>query len=107
MWEGLIYIKANNVSMQDRHRQRMTVTKQELEKLTKANDYSQVFSDYFNNFIVSQCDKVEDVIDGVPNRHGVSHSWYRSYPSKKASLNAILLTDFIIHLEALENNQAA
>lgn len=107
MWEGLIYIKANNATMQDRHRQRMEITKKELEDLTEANDYDKIFSDYFNTFIVSQCNKVDDVVDGVPNRHGVSHSWYHSYPSKKASLNAILLTDFIIGLEPLEGTQAS
>ena len=51
-------------------------------------------------------ERVDDVIDGVPNRHGVSHSWYRSYPSKKASLNAIMLTDYILRLEPLDAAQA-
>ena len=83
------------------------ITKKELEDLTEANDYDKIFSDYFNTFIVSQCNKVDDVVDGVPNRHGVSHSWYHSYPSKKASLNAILLTDFIIGLEPLEGIRAS
>ena len=101
MWEGMIYIKANNVPMDERHRQKMSITKKELAALTEANDYEQIFSDYFDNFIVSQCDGVDDVIDGVPNRHGVSHSWYRKYPSKKASLNAIMLTDFILRLDPL------
>lgn len=105
MWEGLIYIKANNATMQDRHRQKMGMTKKALEDLTIANDYDQIFSDYFNKFIVSQCNTIDDVVDGVPNRHSVSHSWYRKYPSKKASLNAILLTDFILGLEPFENNQ--
>lgn len=101
MWEGLIYIKAHNVTMQDRQRQRMELTKKELSALTEANDYDKIFSDYFDKFIVSSCNKVGDVVDGVPNRHGVSHSWYSSYPNKKASLNAIMLTDFIILLEPL------
>lgn len=101
MWEGLIYIKANNVSMQDRHRQKMDKTKKELVALTEANDYNKIFSDYFDQFIVSQCNAVSDVVDGVPNRHGVSHSWYHKYPNKKASLNAILLTDFILSLEPI------
>ena len=83
------------------------ISKKELEDLIEANDYDKIFSDYFNTFIVSQCNKVDDVVDGVPNRHGVSHSWYHSYPSKKASLNAILLTDFIIGLEPLEGTQAS
>lgn len=107
MWEGMIYIKANNVPMDERHRQKMSKTKKELAALTEANDYEQIFSNYFDNFIVSQCEGVDDVIDGVPNRHGVSHSWYRSYPSKKASLNAIMLTDYILRLEPLDAAQTA
>ena len=91
--------------MDERHRQKMSITKKELAALTEANDYEQIFSNYFDNFIVSQCDGVDDVIDGVPNRHGVSHSWYRSYPSKKASLNAIMLTDYILRLEPLDAAQ--
>lgn len=106
MWEGMIYIKANNVPMDERHRQKMSITKKELAALTEANDYEQIFSNYFDNFIVSQCDGVDDVIEGVPNRHGVSHSWYRKYPNKKASLNAIMLTDFILNLEPLGESQA-
>ena len=101
MWEGLIYIKANNATMQDRHRQRMEITKKDLAALTESNDYNKIFSDYFDRFIVSQCNAVSDVVDGVPNRHGVSHSWYHKYPNKKASLNAILLTDFILSLEPI------
>ena len=104
MWEGLIYIKAHNATMQERHRQNMNKTKQELAALTQSNDYNSIFSDYFDRFIVSQCNAVEDVIDGVPNRHGASHSWYHKYPNKKASLNAILLTDFIIKLEPIEGS---
>ena len=60
-----------------------------------------VFSDYFEKCIMSQCNAVEEVKDGVPNRHGVAHSWYRKYPNKKAALNAILLTDFIIQLNPI------
>lgn len=99
MWEGLIYIKAHNALPEERQRQRMDITKQDLSELAQSNNYDKIFSDYFNNFIVSQCNKVSDVVDGVPNRHGTSHSWYKKYPNKKAALNAILLTDFIINLK--------
>lgn len=103
LWEGLIYVRANNSTMQDRCKQPMSETKKELQSLTIANDYSEIFSDYFDTFIVSQCTKVGDIIEGVPNRHGAAHSWYQKYPNKKASLNAILLTDFIIKLEPIDH----
>lgn len=47
----------------------------------------------------------EDVIEGVPSRNGCLNGHYRKYPNKKASLNAILLTDFIISLQTEEENE--
>lgn len=104
MWEGLISTKANNVAPVERKRQNMCKTKDELKSLIEHNDYDygDVFNDYVNSFILSNCNSVADVIEGVPNRHGVAHSWYKKYPNKKAALNAILLTDFIITLEPIE-----
>ena len=67
-------------------------------------DKSPIFSDFYENFIVCDCNSPDEVIDGVPNRNGVSHSKYKKYPNKKASLNAILLTDFIIGLKSKETN---
>ena len=97
MWEGLIFKKINVSS-----RQKMDKTKKQFADLNKENDYDSVFDDYFNNFIVSQCNGVEDVVEGIPNRHSISHSWYKKYPNRKAALNAILLTDFIIGLTPKE-----
>ena len=96
MWEGLIHKKANVVG---RHGSKKT--KEDFEKLLTENDFEPIFGEYYDNFIMSQCDTPEDVIDGVPNRNGVSHSKYKRYPNKKASLNSILLTDFIIGLHPL------
>lgn len=107
MWEGLIYIKANHVAAGERKRQRMEITKQELKELVKQNNYEEIFSNYFDDFIVSNCNEVNDVVEGVPNRHSVSHSWYKKYPNKKAALNAILLTDFIINLNPIEISEDA
>ena len=45
------------------------------------------------------CYSVEEVIDDVPGRNSSAHSWYSEYPSKKAALNAILFTDFLLRLE--------
>lgn len=67
--------------------------------LVDENGYDEVFSDFFNNLIFGQCYSVNDVVDGIPNRNGVAHSWYIKYPSQKAALNAILLTDFVLSLK--------
>lgn len=45
----------------------------------------------------------EDIIEGVPSRNGCLHGQYKKYPNKKASLNAILLTDFIISFQTEED----
>lgn len=97
MWEGLIHHKLH---VEGRFGQKKT--KEGLAKLIDENDYEAIFSDFYENLIVSQCDTVDDLKEGVPNRNGVSHSKYKKYPNKKASLNAILLTDFIIKLEPLD-----
>lgn len=99
MWEGLIFIKAHGVTMVERQRQRMDKTKADLTFLTQFNDSEEIYSEFFDEFIVSQCDGINDVMDGIPNRHGVAHGWYKKYPNKKAALNAILLTDFLLTLE--------
>lgn len=99
MWEGLIYTKAKGVDISERKRQNIDATKKDLKELAECNNYGEIFSEYFDKFIVSTCNGVDDVIDGVPNRHSVAHSWYKRYPNRKAALNAILLTHFIINLE--------
>lgn len=97
MWEGLIHYRTNITE-----RRQSSKTNKDLVKLIEKNDYEPIFSDYYRNFIVSQVNTKEDVIEGVPNRNGISHSKYNKYPNKKASLNAILLTDFIIGLTPKE-----
>ena len=90
MWEGMIKSKivGNAGKNQDA-----------FKRLVDENGYDDVFSDFYNNMIIGPCYSISDVIEGVPNRHGVAHSWYAKYPNQKAALNAILLTDFIINLK--------
>ncbi len=98
MWEGLICSKANNIPMEKRPRQGAPKTIADFKKLTQDNNHDLIFSDYFEKCIMKQCNGIQDVIDGEPNRHGIAHSWYDKYPSKKESLNAVLFTDLIIRL---------
>ena len=105
MWDGLIYIKANNVLAEERQRRRPEKTREEFRELIEYNAFEMIPSDYFDNFITSQCNKVDEVVEGVPNRNGVAHGWYRKYPNKKAAINAILLTDFIVTLYPIEKSE--
>lgn len=90
MWEGIIKSKVGRNTKQ---------LKEDFNELVDKNGYDQVFRDFYNNLIIATCYGVKDVVDGVPNRHGVAHSWYIKYPSQKAALNAILLTDFLLSLK--------
>lgn len=94
MWEGLIHHKLH---ITGRYSQKKTG--QGLVALIEENNFDPVFGDFYEKLIVCDCNTVDEVVEGVPNRNGVSHSKYKKYPNKKASLNAILITDFIIHLE--------
>lgn len=93
MWEGMIKSKITEVPKP---------SKEDIQDLVDENGFDKIFSDFYNNMIISTCYSVDDVVEGVPNRHGVAHSWYVKYPTRKASLNAILLTDFIINLKPKE-----
>lgn len=96
IWEGIIKSKTAEVTKKP---------KEDFKKLVDENGFDDVFSDFYNNLIIATCYSKDDVIEGVPNRHGVAHSWYVKYPTKKAALNAILLTDFIIKLEPIQKNE--
>lgn len=94
MWEGLIRKKLNLT-------ERLSQKKMGEYLLLRIdeNKLDSRFGEFYNQFIICECNTVDDIVEGVPNRNGVSHSRYRKYPSKKASLNAILITDFLVKLK--------
>jgi len=95
MWEGII--KGKTVENTKK-------PKEDFKKLVDENGYDEVFSDFYNNMVISTCYSAEEMNDGVPNRHGVAHGRYVKYPTQKAALNAILLTHFVINLKPKNNN---
>ncbi len=97
MWEGLIHKKLNV-----KERLGSKKTREAFKDLIGDNDFDPIFAEFYENFIVCDCNSPDEVIEGIPNRNGISHSKYKKYPNKKASLNAILLTDFIIGLKPKE-----
>lgn len=94
LWEGIIQEKVNDVQYRQSRR-----TKENLSELIKENDYFEIFVDFFNEFVFYDCYGPDDVKEDVPGRHGIAHSWYKKYPSQKAALNAILITDFLLELK--------
>lgn len=97
VWEGLLKDKM------PKKKRKTEELKNDIKNLVADNGYEEILGDFYNNLIIHVCYGVNEVKEGVPNRHGIAHSWYNGYPNKKASLNAILLTDFIIALQPKEN----
>lgn len=98
-WEGIIYNKAN-----DSGRKLTKKTKQHMAELVSENDYFEIFNSYFEDFIMYDCNSTADVISDVPGRHSAAHSFYDKYPTRKAALNAILFTDFLLNLEPIKED---
>ena len=96
LWECIIREKLNVTRINQ------TKASKELKELSVANNFEEIYSDFYANLILCDCSSPDDVIDGVPNRNAIGHSQYKKYPNKKSSLNAILITDFLIHLKPKE-----
>ncbi len=98
LWEGIIYEKAN-----DSRRKKTDRTKSNFKKLIDNSDYEEIYCKFFEEYIMYDCNSETDVKDDVPGRHSSAHSWYNKYPSRKAALNAILFTDFLLNMTPLED----
>jgi len=96
MWEGLIRDKLNVKRINQKK------TSEELKELSIANDFDEIYADFYTKLILCDCSSPEEVVEGIPNRNAIGHSQYKKYPNKKSSLNAILITDFLINLKPKE-----
>ncbi len=96
LWEGIICDKINDPSYRKSNK-----TKENLEKLVDENGYDEVFYSFCDEFIFYNCSSSKEVKDDVPGRHSTAHCWYDKYPTKKAALNAILFTDFLLNLRSV------
>lgn len=98
LWEGIIAQKSHTPDDYRISRK----TRDNLGKLIEGNNYDDILTSFCTEFIFYDCHEQEEVKDDVPGRHGIVHSWYDKYPSKKTALNAILFTDFLLKLEPLD-----
>lgn len=96
-WEGIIYSKAHDSGRKDTKK-----TKRYLAALAEQNNYLEIFKSYYDEFIMYNCNSPAETIVDVPGRNSAAHSFYETYPTRKAALNAILFTDFLLSLEPLE-----
>lgn len=97
LWEGIIYDKTH-----DTRRKQGKRTKENLGKLISENNSKDIFKSYFDEFIMYECNSCDEAKEDVPGRNSIAHSMYNKYPSRKAALNAILFTDFLLRLEPLD-----
>lgn len=102
VWEGIIQEKVNDNSYRISRK-----TRENLEKLVGSNGYDEIVASFCKEFIFYNCQSQADVKEGVPGRHGIAHSWFDRYPSRKVALNAILFTDFLLKLEPISPESSA
>lgn len=96
LWQGMISEKINPNGEGYRKGDK---TKNQFKKIIDMNEWSSTYDEFFNEYIMYNCNSKTEIKEDVPGRHGYAHSWFNKYPTKKAALNAILFTDFIIKAE--------
>ena len=101
-WEGIVKEKASLPE-----RVKSSVLKAAVEKLISENSHPKILYTFYDEFVMYQCDTSADYIPDVPGRNAIAHGWFPEYTSKKAALNAILFTDFLLHLDKLEEATAS
>lgn len=102
LWQTIIFELCNDNSG---HKDKQT--KENFKALTQWNDQEEMIETYFDEYIMYDCRSVDAVKDDVPGRNAFAHGWYSKYPSKKAALNAILFTDFLLDMDRLDNTEVA
>lgn len=102
LWQNLIYQKIGDTASGRKDGQ----TREYYAKLIKENGYSEAFKSFFDDFIMYDCRSKDQALPDVPGRNSNAHGWYSEYPKKKAALNAIFLTDFILGLEEIKSEVA-
>lgn len=101
-WEGIVKQKASLPE-----RVKSSVLKDAVEKLISENSHPKILYTFYDEFVMYQCNTSADYIPDVPGRNAIAHGWFPEYTSRKAALNAILFTDFLLHLDRLEETVAS
>lgn len=102
LWQDMIYKKIGDLTSGRKDKE----TKKYYAKLIDENGYSEAFKSFFDDFIMYDCRSKEQALPDVPGRNSNAHGWHLRYPKKKAALNAIFLTDFILDLKETTSEAA-
>lgn len=102
LWDALLFYKTTEREYSANH---------EINRLKKVtyntyqdNKFVEIITHYYNDFLLQKfkiCDDMNTLPD-TPKRHQSAHGFFKEYPSKKAALNAILFTNFIINLQSIK-----
>ena len=98
IWERMIAEKSGH-----KGRLHSNKNKEYVETLIEKNQLSKLLDDFYKNCVMYQCDSEEEVLPDVPGRHAGTHGWI--IHNRKTSLNAILLTDFLLRLQPIEQSE--
>ncbi len=62
------------------------------------SDEASWYYKFFDNQIYYDCRSYDSIKDDVPGRNALAHGYFNAYPSRKATLNAIIFTDYLFDL---------
>ena len=100
MWEGMVTEKiASHPDFKDMKK------RERFHTLVSESHFSELINQFYDEYIAYGCSSKNEVIRDVPGRNASMHGWYNSYPTKKAALNAILFTDFLLNLKPATQKQ--
>lgn len=109
-WEEILKIKSPKLQeiIEDRKGKGKNERKREaFLELIAGNNYSEIIVDFHQEYIAYQCYGIEEIKEDVPGRNPAAHGWVNKYPSRKAALNAILFTDFLLELDSIAEMASA
>lgn len=89
LWSNIInqIVTSNETKIEDARRNYKQISEE-----------SSWYYKFFDNQIYYDCRSYDSIKDDVPGRNALAHGYFKSYPSKKAALNAIIFTDYLFRL---------
>ena len=100
LWERIITKMADEPQMF-----KSKEVKQCFDNLLDNNDIPSIIDRFYDSFLMGTCYSVSEISTEYPKRDAVAHGWFEKYPTRKMALNAILFTDFLLKLEAVESKE--
>ncbi len=101
VWDGIIEEKVEQYFSILKAKGNKIKSKEKMYTLVDNNGLKEALKEYYDKFIMYQCWGIDEVKIDAPGRNATAHGWFKVYPTRKASLNAILFTDILLHMSKL------